>query len=392
MCTEPLYSNVYAIPYCILIAIIIGIYLSMTNNIITKRFAANLTAFIILIFIGLRGHIQSDFIMYYKFFESLPNIWEPKFYQYKNLQFEPGFVIYTAIVKGIWPNYFFWVFLNTSINVGILVWCFRRYSDSSVLSWILFLLFNGLIIEFNLYRNSIALVIFLLSIPYIQERRFVPFFLLWLLELTFHTSALIYLPTYFILNRVYSQKLLIAIFILSNIVFFFDISPTSYLIEKTSSLVSLFPQIGKASGYFEKNISEMGITLGYLERTFIFLMLIYLYPNLNKKNQSNLIFSNSFFIYYLLFYFFSDVKVFVERFPLLFTYSYWIIVPNMLYMAKGKKRSIWLSVFFIFSMIKITSVTRQLPYKYDNIVSGIEDYQTKKMKNVYFRHQMLRKK
>lgn len=386
MYSQPTYSISYAIPYCILGAILIAIYIWYTNN-NTRSYGNIIATLIILFFIGLRGHVQSDFIAYYKFFESVPTIWNPKFTSSIHIGFEPGFIIYTAIVKSIWPNYFFWVFVNTAIDIWILSWCFKRYSTSSILSWLFFILFNGLAIEFNLYRNSKAIVIFILSIPYIQQRRFLPFFMLWLLELTFHTSSLIYLPTYFILNREYNRKIIFILFILSNIIFFFKLSPTSFLIDRISSISSIFPTVSKAIGYFENNSISAGITLGYIERTFLFITALYLYPHLLNEKKSNLIFINAFFLYYFLFYLFSDVVVFVQRFPLLFTFSYWILGPNLINLAKGVSKRLWMLGFFIFYFIKVTSITNQLPYRYDNLTWGIEGYQQRKAKYFHFEGQ-----
>ena len=66
---------------------------------------------------------------------------------------------------------------------------------------ILYLCFGGIIMSTNLMRNTIAIMIFINAIKYIDERKPIQFFLLCILAITFHLSALMYLPTYFFLHK-----------------------------------------------------------------------------------------------------------------------------------------------------------------------------------------------
>lgn len=170
-----------------------------------NRKAAVFTAYAILLwFIGLRGHMYSDFIVYYPLFEELPAISDLEVGDYL---MEPGFIIYSSLIKTIFPNYFIWIFINTSIDLLVFYHVFKRYTEFRILPLIFFIAYMGLSIEFNLYRNVKALDLFLLSIPYLQQRRIVPYMFLNLLGATFHVSSLIYIPMYFLLHKNIGQGL-----------------------------------------------------------------------------------------------------------------------------------------------------------------------------------------
>lgn len=372
----PHYSILYSLPYVALVMVLFFIYgvesrYKLKNGVNAVYL---IVGFVLLIFIGLRGHIQTDFIEYYPFFNNLKDFLDGGSSDY-SIGFEPGFVLYSSLIKAAFPNYFVWIFINTLIDVIILNWFFKKYSYSGVLSWIFFILFSGLVCEFNLYRNIKAIVVFLISLQYIEQRRFWPFFLLWGIEMTMHISSMLYFPMYWLLNIKYNRKLLIGIFLTVNVIFFAKIHLTTLFISVIDGFLSEDDRIlVKAVGYLEKG-EETGLSLGYLEKTTLYILCMFFYHQLIKQKRSNLLFCNSFFIYYILWYIFSDVKVFVERFPILFVYSYWIICPNIINLFKGQTKAIIISIVFLFSIMKTISLTNQRPYLYENLLGGISSYE-----------------
>lgn len=191
------------IPYLILVIILFCLYTLEKNPIYEglKKRIIILAYFILLIFIGLRGHIMSDFITYYPFYENLPNIVNIEKFDFTKYPFEPGFVMYSSLVKTLFDNYFIWIFVNTLIDSLVFAYVFRRYCKSMILPLIFFVVFNGIIFEFNLYRNVKAIDCFLLSIQYVLNKKLYKYICLNLIGFLFHTSALIYLPLYFIINN-----------------------------------------------------------------------------------------------------------------------------------------------------------------------------------------------
>ena len=86
----------YSIPYIIVALFLFFLYGCECGKIkcsITAKQARAIAFLLLLFFLGLRGHIKSDFISYYPFFEDLPNIFELKFNNIRDFQWEPGFIL-----------------------------------------------------------------------------------------------------------------------------------------------------------------------------------------------------------------------------------------------------------------------------------------------------------
>ena len=367
----PLISYSYGIPYYILILLAIS-FNKLRNN---RRYDSNLSkpvlffTIILIIFFGLRGFVQTDCLNYYNIYEKIPTLWEIGKYNNHLDGIEPGFFVYSSIIKSINPDFHFWVFVNTLIDIVIFTWFFKRYSTSVLLSWVVFFIFSGLVIELNLYRNAKSICLFLLAIPYIQQRKFVKFALLWICAILFHTSAILYLPGYFILNRRWGKIIPIILLLIVNAIFFLKLFPTTLIIGHFLNVEGEF--IAKATGYLS-NGKELGISLGYIERLTMFILCVVYGSKLVSSNRSNLVFINSFYIYYVLWYIFSDVAVFVERFPLLFSYSYWILVPNFISICRNRYKKIIYAGLICFLSAKIFILTDHILYRYDNLLFGIE--------------------
>lgn len=330
---------------------------------------------IIIVFIGFRGHLMTDFIIYYDFFEKLPVIWNLK---PSNLErFEPGFVIYSSLIKTLIPNYFGWVIVNTIIDVIVLNITFKRYSQSIILSWFFMISFMGLLIEFNLFRNIKAIDLYLLSIPFIYKRKFVPFLMINLLGATFHSSAIIFLPTYFIVNQYQSRKILVIGFILVNIIFLFRIFPTTFIINKLSAYSDIVA-VSKVLYYSNSGSEGTGISFGYIERVVTFILCLLYENKLRRKHDYNSIFCNCYYIYFFLFHLFADVAVFTSRFSYLFVFSYWLIGPNLLYLVKAVNRQIVWSGVFCLCFVKIILANSTIISRYDNTITGIQNYEQRK--------------
>lgn len=366
---EPIISYTYGVPYfCIIIFGYILTFFSRKKSEITK--SVLIFIFILIIFFGLRGFVQTDCLNYINIYERIPNLWNLNTYNQQSESIEYGFLIYTSLIKSIYPDFHLFVFINTIIDVIIFTWFFKRYSSFIILSWIVFFIFSGLVIELNLYRNVKAICIFLLSLPYIEQRNFSKFFILWFCAIMFHVSAIFYLPTYFILMKNWGRFVPIIMLIAVNIIFFLKLFPTTFLFSYISGADDGF--VTKALDYLN-NGKEQGITLGYIERLTMYVLCLVFGKRLIAAKKHNLLFINSFYIYYVLWYIFSDVTVFVERFPLLYSYSYWIIIPNLLSICKKVYKNIFALILFLFLSAKMFILTDHILYKYDNILFGIDN-------------------
>ena len=347
-------------------------------------------------FFGLRGFVYTDWVMYYPLFDKLPTIWDGGLVSVLSTDFsdsfvtdvsvgkaglELGFIYYAVFFKSIIPDYFAFVFFNSIIDVLLLNAFFKRYSRYYVLSFILFIAFGGLILEFNLIRNIKAFLFFLVSIKYLQERRIIPYILLNLAGYLFHSSALIYIPLYFILDKKWPQWLIWGIFIAGNIIFLFQIKYLEPIALAVGDMIGgrLAVQVRL---YFVSDLYSQpyGIGLGYIERTITFLVMVLSRKKLTEQNSGNVVFINSFLIYFIIYSFFSEIMVAVERLSLLFVFSYWILYPELLGLVRKSINKLILVLFILaYSVLKLTQANCNIFSKYDNILFGIESFENRKM-------------
>lgn len=377
----------YSIPYLIfLLYLFVLVYydvLFLKKNINNLRIRI-FTILGFLFFFGLRGFVFSDFVSYYKFFDNVPTIWNSSlFYLFENnnnLNYEPGFVIYTYFVKSIIPNYFGWIFVSVLIDIILLDVIIRRYSKFYVLAFILYFVFGGEAIEFNLMRNVKAILIFLYSLKYIEEHKPVKYFSLNLLALSFHTSAIVFFPLYYFLNKSIDKKVLW--FIFSFGVFF--------VILQIRYLEPIFVYIGNMIGgnvsllvniYFSSEFKNIGygVNFGTFERIFTFFLIVFFYDKLKEKYRGSVLFLNMYVGFFIIYFYFSEISVILERFSYLFIASYWILYPNILSLVENKVKKYFLFFYcIVIAVLKTYTQNTSVIMKYDNVLWGISNYEIRK--------------
>ena len=328
---------------------------------------------------------MTDFINYYPFFEHLPIITELSISDLDKLRFEPGFVIYSSLIKTILPDYYAWVFVNTLLDLFVLYYISRKFCLSTALFFMVLLVYWGLEIEINLYRNSKAIMLFLLSLPYLLKRSIVPYMALNLLGCLFHISAIMYLPLYFVLDREIPKTWVWGLFVFSNVVFFLGVSLSSQLQGLTTFVDGILGSdelSSKAAAWQEsKSYGESyGFSLGYLERLFFFVLFTLQFQKLIAQRATNRIFYNAFIIFYFLFHTLSPISSeIMRRMSILFGFSYWFLISN--YLCQLRLRRSLSFVIVLLCFMKVSISTANLSMKYENIFLGgsTDNYQERRL-------------
>lgn len=372
-------SFVYSIPY-----LTIAVLLFSLSNFEWKKQTKEITIIfvfiILLVFWGLRGHLYTDYINYYPFFQQLPDITNLTWRYFANNEFENGFVIYSSIIKTICPSYYFWIFVNSLIDLIILTYFFKKYSNSTLWSYIFLFGFMGLIIEINLLRNAKSIMLFLLSLPFLMKRKFLPYLFLNLIGASFHSSSFLYIFVYFILNTHFSITAIITAFVTTNIVFLFKIPVLSEFISIFSEWMPANRGVAMLLRYVDNSDSQYLFSIGYIERTAAYIITAVYYKKLIRNNSMNKVFCNSLFLYYILFYICAEIEVLTTRVPLLFAFSYWFVFPNILALVPKRFSTKVYVLTFIFCCLKISTSTDLIIHKYDNwLMGGIESFEHRKI-------------
>jgi hypothetical protein len=359
-----------------------------------SSFQLFVSAIIIILFIGFRGFLYTDWQGYYNIYKKSPSLFDGLF---KMRQFvkelseklpfmEKGFLVYLILCKTISQNYFFLQAFSFIIDFFILFEFFKKYIPQYViLGFLFFFLFSGISIEFNLLRNAKAIMIFLLSIKYIYGKNILRYFLLIILSSLFHISALLYLPLYFVINRKFHKVPIFIIFIIGNIIYLFQIRWCKFMLLSVSSLLS-----GGRLDYLlelylssEKYSQSYGITVGYLERFFSFIIVYIFSDKIYKTNKENLIFIDTFYIYSFIFLYFSEISILLERVAVLFVFGYWIIYPQIYALLSKNYKKVFLLFLLVYGILKMAG-NNNLLTEYDNILFEYKSYDVRRNRVRYY--------
>ncbi len=328
-------------------------------------------------FLGLRGFIGWDWWAYYPSYNNLPG----------GFTYEIGYEIWSNIFYKMGLSYHHFTFINTVADILILAYVLKKYSKYPIFSMFLFLAVQGLSFEVDLLRNAKAVLLFIISIQFIKERKLIPFLILNILGMTFHMSSVIYLPMYFILNRNYSRKIILPLIILGNIYYLFDTKLFIHILEYMSSVLPVAVG-GKITSYLSIIPQNYKLPIGtlYFERLVTFIMVFFFLHkekgSREKENQYSLIMENSFYIFYLIFLFTSEFFIASTRIGILFIYTNWFLWGDIIENLRDTK--IKAVVFIIAVLIGGNRIYNhfdfngnKILYRYENIITDHKSYEEK---------------
>jgi hypothetical protein len=372
------YSYLYAVPYLLLtLFYLVLARLEFGFEEKGKNTIRKICMLLFLFFFGLRGFVGWDYTAYYPAFLD----WNSSFSELglfsRDNEFDIGFSLYVSIIRLFTNNFHVFIFVSALIDLIFLNVIIKRFSLNYALSFALFLAFN-LGLEIDLLRNVKSVLLFIVALEYLKSRQPLKYFLLIFVAVTFHWTAVIYLPLYFFLHKKLSRSIVIAIVIIGNIVFFTGLfSFMSFFSETLTSLGGVFEL--KQESYFESGdfTKSWGFSIGYFERLFTVIIILIYYEKLVEQRSENILFINLYIIYISMFLYLSDLHVLINRFSLFFSCAYWVLIPALLYLLDFQKRRLFFWAIVVYCILKILVTTNHIYYKYDNLLFGIERFENR---------------
>jgi len=376
----PLNSFVYAIPYVLIFFMLVILSLPYTNNNVKfnsmyKAYSMMLVFILLFMFFGFRGFIFTDWKAYYDCFMRSPVIGDSKlkkeFFFNADLysSWEKGFLWLNVICKSIIPEWWFFQVANFIIDFFVVLLFIKFHIPKYVvLGMCFYFSFGALRYDVNLLRNAKAIMIFICSLKFVKEQKIMLYMALNLLGTLFHSSAIFFLPLYFVLNKKPSRMFLILLFVIGNILFLFKIRWLSGIIEFVLNVIGgRLSRVGIAYLNSDVYSSAYGLSVGYIERTITFFLVMH-FRNRLLKTKSNVIVLNIMYIYLFSFLFLSEMSILSDRIPTLFLLAYWIVYPQIYGYLNKNKKMLFLVLFFLYSSLKIVSGYSSVVCAYDNII------------------------
>ena len=368
---------IYTIPYVLLVILLGFLAILIEQKKEDEAFVQKMTFWGVLVyfvFFAFRGFINTDWMTYYVEFDKCT--WDLLLNYEMGKSREPGFLFFMLLNKSLVPNFHFFVFTSTLLNTWLLLSFFRKYSANILIALVVYLVFEGFMINANLMRNSTSIFIFLNAITYLQQRRPLPYFGLCLLALSFHFSAIVYFPFYFFIHRKLNKWVYLTIFVVCIIIFVLHIPIFLKLINLTG-IGGVF--IDKKIDAYTELSTARGFGMGFIERLITGILVFCYYEKLYDARVENRIFINSLVAFFISIFLFSEFAEISKRIYILFIYAYWILWCDLIKCFYYERNKLLFSTFVGLYCIVKTATTLNAPiHEYDNLLFGIKSYQERK--------------
>jgi len=298
----------------IILLYIIFFKIYKTNN--SKKYFCILVFVLFSLIQGLRGNtVGNDTSNYIKFFELSKNMSFTDIFLMRHWVIEPGYGLLMKICSIIhFSPQMFLLVVAIIINGGLMYFIYKN-SDNPFISVIIFMGVEFFTLSFTALRQMIAVILILNSYKFIKQQKIVKFILMVLLAASFHKSALIFLPIYFLKDLKINAKnfyIGIAIFILAQVF----IEPIiNYITKKI---------------YYESYIKSDG---GGITQTIVILIYLLLGIIIYKKsNQKQKCIDETLFVIIYLAFFIQSLAYKINMINRLMWYFYIFIIvflPNL---------------------------------------------------------------
>lgn len=159
--------------------------------------------FLVLVLIaGLRYMNGGDTLNYYDTFRESPDLKDLSSAFFESSRYQPGFLIFVALCKSIWPNFVF-MQLAHAIFINLSIFFFIKHKTQRVfLSLLFYFMLNYLEYNMEIMRESMAVACVLFSLHFYEKKRYLWALVFIALGYEFHISCMIAL-LYPFLSKVY---------------------------------------------------------------------------------------------------------------------------------------------------------------------------------------------
>lgn len=365
------------IPYAALILLLAVLALFYEQA--ESRMKRNITIgcfLIFLLFFGFRGYIWHDWQAYCQLFRDCD--WT--YFRINPFEggaehfYEPGYIIFNLLVKRFTNCYPVFQFIQTLICLTLL-FRFALLKRLNVPFFLmLFLTFEGYVLLINLMRNAISILIFINALPYIEERRPIPYFLLCIVATAFHLTGILFVPLYYILNMKINRWFFLALFI-------FGVSILVFRIKLLTPILGFL--VGGSDTRFEimaemysKFDEAKTLSIGLIERIITATLTFIYYKDLLHVAPQNRVYVNMLILYLACVLYLSEFSVVSTRLGLLVICGYWMIWYYLIRVFYYRNNRIIFAIFIlVYSVIKSTIFNYSGIYKYQNHLFGVDSYE-----------------
>lgn len=225
--------------------------LSFTQRL--KLLREYLAVFLCFFIFGGKYYNGADFINYLAVFNDVQYSLSELPYHLLDV-FEPGFLLLQALSKSVINHVQFFYIVIAILNLSLLLSFLKKTSVNIPFTLFLFYCNFGWLLWLELTRQGIAVSITITALPYLVQRKIIPFFII---VATFHYSALIFLPLYWVLQIDFSsnRKILLSLLIAFSLFLLLNLFRTDVYKFILFALPDNIIFLKKLRAYFMENAS-----------------------------------------------------------------------------------------------------------------------------------------
>lgn len=344
-----------------LIVLILVVALSALAEKKTNILYSIVVAIPLIIVSGIRWNVGTDFGTYYYTFNKILSF--PFSILISNsygdfIPFERGFSILVWIIGVISKEPQVVIFFISVFNVGMVIYCLKKYSKSFTLSVYLYITMMVYFSAFNGMRQWIASIILFWAIKYIWNDNFIKYFICVILASTIHISALIMIPVYFIVKeRPFGRKIFIIIILLIVVSMRLD-----SILDKFENITSGT----RYESYTTINNEDDGVNIFRVLVAFIPIIMSFMYY-MNYKNDKKMNILINFAMMNFLVLCLATKSTYISRFSMYFEIYNLLLYPKFINGLKKGQRSLFCTLvvicFFAYMCMLLPVDSNLLPYK-----------------------------
>lgn len=308
---------------------------------------------------GIRWETGTDWEPYYNYF--IKNNYMNDFIQ-DEVHFEIGYAMLNFIAKEVFSSYSGLLFLIATIIVFLKYFTIYQYAAYPLVGlFINFINFNG---DLFPVRQMIAVAICAFAVRYIIQRNQIYFILFVICAMSFHISAIIFLPAYYIFYLKIGNKkfvvLLLLSFVLGNTGGIDSLLNTLLLELSGLDLYSMVKLADYASFQYTKDMETLGgggslaLVLGGLRRGLFVPILLYAREKMNIKYKYYSGLLNLYFISILVSFLFMGVLApLIGRITIYYFCFEFLLIPSLfLYKNNWCYKILILLILLIYGVFK----------------------------------------
>lgn len=305
-----------------------------TNNVSRNSKSCWYISLIVLILLsGLRYKVGGDTFAYLNNYSEMPDFSEFSNFDFKQARYDFLWYVFCAICK-LFSNDYFFMQLIHSILVNVLIFRFiRRYSISVFTSLLLYYVVAYLYFTTEIMRESLAVAIFLLSIDYYLEKKWIKYYIIALIAYFFHSSAIFVFLLPLFCKVKFTNKYLVSIIcicVISGLLW-------RFFVEHIEMLALSYRLQNRSLSYVsEEHVYNLN---GMIYSVLFYFLIPFLCLYFSVKNKINNYFAPFIYIYTVLAIFNIYNSVVFQRFQNYLLVIFLVYVSNFL-IESYKKNSL----------------------------------------------------